>query len=443
MTLTLPSIRELSRAKQIDFILKHAPRIFHTHKKSIADLNNREWNELLQLIEFEYINKNFLENSVNLDPGNFLNYANRFNNEVKKLDLSNIDKNLLSNLFKSTILAAGMEAFSVVTKEAVNQENFLYSYIVTERVASILENVLTFKKRIDKHFPGLTDRILSIAAPAIITLVSVYSPPLGLVLQSTGIITGITNFLKTDNLEKNLEKIDQKHKEIKKDKELKEIHETASTVAEIAEILETPASELEKFNFSHQFAKSTLKEVTKNEDSKVFLKTIIDYAKTHIPTNENEVDKKFDGLHVSIQKELDKRDISPELIKPAMLSLEQDLNEAKNLVKESLKTDSTITSKAIKIFATSKKIKKNTEIIAKLITTSSRSSTENANLEKILSDKVDKEIGGKISKISGSMNAALKSNSFAKGLGLGLAIKEHIKKLSQNQTSLKKPGRSI
>ena len=126
---------------------------------------------------------------------------------------------------------------------------------------------------------------------------------------------------------------------IKQDKTLLEINETGSKVTEIVrQIAPSSLSEdlvsirhrIEKFNLTLEAASETAQEISKNASSKSFLKVVADYAQTHVPSSEREINEKLEIVKRSTLDKLEKNGVPKELIAEATLILDKNIELAKS-----------------------------------------------------------------------------------------------------------------
>ena len=316
-------------------------------------------------------------------------------------------------------------------------EGRLYNAVLSETVVDILDSVLDFKKKIDKHFPGLSDKIISAAAPAIVGLASTYSPPLGLALKSTGILTQAAKFMQTENLESTIKKMREDLAEIKNDQQLARMQETGTKISELAEQIETSPASLGKLGLTLESVTETIKEVATNPDSKTLLQEVCSYAYKHIPSDKKEIDKNLDAVKDAVLQKLKKQGISGETIKEVTKILDEVIDQAKEEMQNVLKPDNKIFDKITSIQQSAdilmKAEKKITAIVAK-------NHPENqelaASTSRILTQEVTKDIRGNVAQIAKHLTSVTKAKQFAKELlGAGLANEVALKRSVQTRSA--------
>ena len=161
-----------------------------------------------------------------------------------------------------------------VSEKLEKAEGPVYSLLLSETVIDVMGSILDFKKKIDKAFPGLSDKIIAAAVPIIVSAISTYSPPLGLLLKSTPLLERTSKFLKTENLEKNIDKMRADLVKIKKDKQLANLQETGVKLAELAEQVAISPISLGKLNISFKSVIEVMQEVANNTQSKKLLQDV-------------------------------------------------------------------------------------------------------------------------------------------------------------------------
>ncbi|GAB4171229.1 MAG: hypothetical protein Tsb006_8180 [Rickettsiaceae bacterium] len=429
MSLSLAQLSKLLPSQKVEFIRNNAPGVLRFLRQDITELNSSDLSNLLEFINLEQLAQGLTENLTTQLTGFLSTFSNGIDSEVKKLGLSASEEKLVDNIFKKTILLAATKASAGLDQNIQSEQSILYSYLLSEKTADILDGILEFKKQIDSHFPGASDQILSAAVPVIITLVSIYSPPAGLLLKHSGILTAATKFLQTDNLEKTVTRMYQKLDEIQEDNKLKEIHETGTKVTEIAENLGIQAPTLSKFNFSLSSARETLQEITQNDHSKRFLKAVADYARTHIPTTPEEIDTKLSLIQQNIFEELKKHNIPTELAKKTQAIISGAMTEAETKIKKSINTGSAILTKVTHVLSSSEVLKEAANRVGSLATKAPSHAPALQNIARLFTEQVDKHIRGDVRAIAEQMVANSKATPFArKILGVGLASELAIKK---------------
>ena len=181
----IAQFNELSQNEKIKLIQQYAPHLLNSLKKSLSSLNSQELSSLFEFANLELTAKEIAK-AFTTDLTNFSNIIAPL---IKDLNLSAAESSLLDNILKKTLVLAINKASSNLYNDLKKGEGLLYTTIVSENTLTVLEGILDFKKALDKNFPGLSDTLISTASPALLALVSAYSPPLGLALKATGILS--------------------------------------------------------------------------------------------------------------------------------------------------------------------------------------------------------------------------------------------------------------
>ncbi len=437
----IPSVtqfNQLTQNEKIKFIQQHAPHLLNLLKKSLSSLSSQELGNLFEFANFEAAAKAITE-SFTKDLTNYLtSFSSIIEPVIKELNLSNSEKSLLDNIFKKTLIFAISRASSGLYTNFKEGEGLLYGAILSEKTVTTLEGILDFKKAIDKNFPGLSDVLISSAAPALLSLVSIYSPPLGLALKATGVLSKVTDFLKTDNLDKTITNMYHSLEKIKQDKTLSEIHETGTKLADIAKQigvsplindLEEIKSRIEKFNFTLETASETVQEISKNASSKKFLMVLADYAQTYIPSSSIEINAQLEGVKKATLSELEKNGVPKELIAEVSQVLDHSIKEAKSEMKKCFDKDTKIIDKVGHILIAADILSKAESHVAAIGQKNPSHSKAFKECREKLKVEVNSKVRGDVSKIANEMKADSPAKTFAKKtLGVTLANEILIKR---------------
>ena len=437
MALSQSDFSKLTQKEKVNLITKTSPRVLGILGKDISLFSTEELNILYRVSKLESTAKDLIKMLSENLPQIAINFTGPVEENIKKLKLTDKEKGIVDNIYKQTILVAIQRAADNLYKSLQTGEGRLYNAVLSETVVDILDSVLDFKKKIDKHFPGLSDKIISAAAPAIVGLASTYSPPLGLALKSTGILTQAAKFMQTENLESTIKKMREDLAEIKNDQQLARMQETGTKISELAEQIETSPASLGKLGLTLESVTEAIKEVATNPDSKTLLQEVCSYAYKHIPSDKKEIDKNLEAVKDAVLQKLKKQGISGETIKEVTKILDEVIDQAKEEMQNVLKPDNKIFDKITSIQQSAdilmKAEKKITAIVAK-------NHPENqelaASTSRILTQEVTKHIRGNVAQIAKHLTSVTKAKQFAKELlGAGLANEVALKRSVQTRSA--------
>ncbi len=439
MTLSQSAFSELKQEEKVNLIAKTSPQLLSILWKDISTFSTEDLDVLYRVSNLESTAKGL----VKMLSENLLQVATNFTGPVeesiKKLKLTDEEKGIVDSIYKQTILVAIQRAADNLYKSLQKGDGRLYNAILSEAVVDILDSVLDFKKKIDKHFPGLSDKIISAAAPAIVALASTYSPPLGLALKSTGVLTQAAKFMQTKNLESTINKMREDLAEIKNDQQLTKMQETGAKISELAEQIEVSPVSLGKLGLTLESVTETIKEVATNPDSKALLQAVCKYAYKHTPSNEKEVDKNFAAVKDATLQKLKKHGVSETTIKEVTKILDEAIDQAKGEMQNALKPDSKIFDKITSVQQSAdilmKTEKKITAVVAK-------NHPENqkliASTSKNLAQEVSTHIRGNVAQVAKHLTSTTKAKQFAKELlGAGLANEVALKRSVQTKSTVR------
>ena len=446
---TIEQFNQLTQNEKIKLIQQYAPHLLNSLKKSLSSLSSQELGNLFEFANFEAAAKEIAA-SFTIDLTNFLtNFSYIIEPVITELKLSDKEKSLLDNILKKTLVFAINKASSNLYTDLKKGEGLLYSAILSEKTITILEGILDFKKAIDKNFPGLSDLIISKTSPAILGLVSIYSPPLGLALKTTGVLNKVSDFLKTENLSKTVNNMYHSLDKIQQDKTLSQVHETGSKFTEIAkQISSSTLSEdlvlirhrIEKFNLTLEAASETAQEISKNASSKKLLTIVAEYAENHIPSSEREINEKLEIVKKSTLDKLEKNGVPKELIAEANLILDKNIELAKSEMIKCLNNESKILDKVGYILIAADILSKSENQLKEIGEKNPSHSKAFKECTQNLKAEVNNRIRGDVSKIAKEMTADSPAKDFAKKtLGVNLANEILIKRAIAPEKTL---GRS-
>lgn len=446
---TIEQFNQLTQNEKIKLIQQYAPHLLNSLKKSLSSLSSQELGNLFEFANFEAAAKEIAA-SFTIDLTNFLtNFSYIIEPVITELKLSANEKSLLDNILKKTLVFAINKASSNLYTDLKKGEGLLYSAILSEKTITILEGILDFKKAIDKNFPGLSDLIISKTSPAILGLVSIYSPPLGLALKTTGVLSKVSDFLKTENLSKTVNNMYHSLDKIQQDKTLSQVHETGSKFTEIAkQISSSTLSEdlvsirhrIEKFNLTLEAASETAQEISKNASSKKLLTIVADYAENHVPSSEREINEKLEIVKKSTLDKLEKNGVPKELIAEATLILDKNIELAKSEMIKCLNKESKIIDKVGYILISADILSKSENQLKEIGEKNPSHSKAFKECTQNLKAEINNKIRGDVSKIAKEMTADSPAKDFAKKtLGVNLANEILIKRAIAPEKTL---GRS-
>ncbi len=435
---TTEQFNQLTQNEKIKLIRQYAPHLLNSLKKGLSSLSSQELSSLFEFANFEAAAKKITA-SFTIDLTNFLtNFSSIIEPVIKELNLSNSEKGLLDSILKKTLVFAINKASSSLYTDLKKGEGLLYSAILSEKTITILEGILDFKKAIDKNFPGLSNVIISKASPVIVGLVSIYSPPLGLALKTTGILSKVSDFLKTENLNKTVNNMYHSLDKIKQDKTLLEINETGAKITEIArQIAPSTLSDdlvsikhrIEKFNLTLEAASETAQEISKNPASKKLLMIVAEYAENHIPSSEKEINKILESVKKATLDKLEKNGVPKELISEVTQVLDRNIEQAKSEMKKCLNKETKIIDKIGHVLIAADLLGKAESHIVLIGQNNPSYSKDLKECAQNLKGEVNNKVRGDISKIAKEMTADSPAKDFAKKtLGVSLANEILIKR---------------
>ena len=225
---------------------------------------------------------------------------------------------------------------------------------------------------------------------------------------------------------------------IKQDKTLLEINETGSKVTEIVrQIAPSSLSEdlvsirhrIEKFNLTLEAASETAQEISKNASSKSFLKVVADYAQTHVPSSEREINEKLEALKKLALEKLEKNGVPKELIAEANKALDHNIEQAKSEMKKCLNKDTKIIDKICHVLIAADLLGKAESHIILIGQNNPSHSKAFKECAQNLKADVNNKVRGDVSKIAKEMTADSPAKDFAKKtLGVNLANEILIKR---------------
>jgi hypothetical protein len=123
-------------------------------------------------------------------------------------DLTFQEKEQAKMLFKQTILEPLEEiASNLQHYPSETSDKKPFSVILLETLVKVLTSIQNFKSKLDEILPIKCDEIIGFAVPALLLVATAYSPALGVILNSTGLLTTIASFFKDENLQATIDKL--------------------------------------------------------------------------------------------------------------------------------------------------------------------------------------------------------------------------------------------
>jgi hypothetical protein len=420
----------LDQSTKINLISKSAPQLLGTLKKDISSFNSEELDSLHEMSLLEAYSQKIAKNLSQQLFKIIADFAGPVEANLDKLKLTDAEKEVVDNIYKQTILVAMQRAAESVSQKLEKAEGPVYSLLLSETVIDVMGSILDFKKKIDKAFPGLSDKIIAAAVPIIVSAISTYSPPLGLLLKSTALLEHTSKFLKTENLEKNIDKMRADLVEIKKDKQLANLQETGVKLAELAEQVEISPISLGKLNISLKSIIEVMQEVANNTQSKKLLQDVCEYAEKHLPNSEKQIDENFEAIKDATLKELKSFGASEDTLKEVSAILDNAIVQAKEEMQNALKPDNKIFDKITSVQQSADIMDK---VVNKITAVVTKNHPENQQLSgqdsKTVTQATTKSIRGDVTKIAQHLNSENPAKNFAKEtLGAGLANEMTLKR---------------
>jgi hypothetical protein len=409
----------LSQGDKINLISKETPQLLGMLKKDLTSLNAQELDTLHEVSILEITAQNMSQQSSQIAP----DFSESIKEKLDELKLTEEEKVEVDNIYKQTILVSMQKAKENISHKLEKSKDTIHSFILSEKAVDIMDGILNFKKKIDKRFPGLSDKIIAAAVPVIITAITNYLPPVGLALKSSGLLDRAVEFLKTENLEKTIDKMRANLVEINKDKQLAEIQETAVKISKLAEELEVSPNSLSKLGLSLKGVVEITKEITNDGASKKLLQDVCKYAEKHLPNSEKQVDDNFEAIKEVTLKNLKSYGASTDTLKEVSTILDNAIVQAKDEMQNALKPDSKIFDKITSVQQSADIMDKVASKVTAIIV---KNNPENAQLKeessKIITKETNKIIRGDVTKVARHLTSNSTAKKFAQEtLGAGLA----------------------
>jgi hypothetical protein len=430
---------DLDREELITLIHKNSPNIIPLLKQDTTALPLYELQHLHQLSELEASAKELCGSYANALSAYSVKAFKMLQTNLKELKLSEKDQKIANNIYKQTILIGVTKASKKLLEPLAKGEGYLYNKILSEQTIDILNSILEFKKSIDQQFPGLSDKIIAAAIPAITALVSTYAPPVGLVLKTTGVLSKAAEYIKTDNLEKTVEKMRTDLGKIEQTKHLAEAQELGTKLSELAETIGVSAESLQKSGITLKNIKEVTQEVANNPEAAEFLKEVCKYTEKHVPSSKKEVEELFENIKQDAVKELEKNGASKEVIEDFKEMFKEESINAELHIKDAAQPEMPAFDKIAALQKGADLMEKAQEKIKKTLSKKHPSEkTAIAAAVKSVDTNIKTKVRGDLEGVASKMTSTTKAKDLAKKhLGAGLANEVAIKRsLAKNKEEI-------
>lgn len=337
----------LPRLEKISFLKQAAlnfPEIFKI--KDIEVLPEDKINSLFSLFR--------LNEDISPKIDNFLNNLENFNHHGSKVLVDSLvgelrqeeAKDKILNIFNSTVIKSTEEVSEELKEGIKKHKNIFLNGFLVKGLTKILQGILSFRKKIDEKLPGLSDFILDAAANTVKILVSSYCPIAGVILEATGILDKVKDALQCENLEKNINSLQNRMKEIEEDKKLKKIETTGKLINELANLIAEPSAatkkntsnvelgnieNIQKLGLDAKGFENIIKHVKTNPKAKENLIDIINSLDS-VPSTTKEIEDKLKTTKDVILEVAEKMHLTPELKKSFEIKLNEDFKEAEKML---------------------------------------------------------------------------------------------------------------
>ena len=252
---------------------------------------------------------------------------------LSQSDLTLEEQEHAKTLFKQTILEPleGI-ASNLQSQLSETEESKPFSIILLETLVKVLTSIQNFKTKLDEILPIKCDEIISFAVPALLLVVTAYSPALGFVLNSTGLLETVASFFKDENLQKTIDNLVDTTEKLNKDSSL----EVIGKISKLAIETGISATALGKFGFSSNILSSVLEGVTATAGIKSFMQEVSGYADKVFPQNEKEIDATLEFIKNSAVSALQETGVPEALTSKIKAHIEQQAAVAKDVLKQNL-----------------------------------------------------------------------------------------------------------
>jgi len=252
---------------------------------------------------------------------------------LSQSDLTLEEQEHAKTLFKQTILEPleGI-ASNLQSQLSETEESKPFSIILLETLVKVLTSIQNFKTKLDEILPIKCDEIISFAVPALLLVVTAYSPALGFVLNSTGLLETVASFFKDENLQKTIDNLVDTTEKLNKDSSL----EVIGKISKLAIETGISATALGKFGFSSNILSSVLEGVIATAGIKSFMQEVSGYADKIFPQNEKEIDATLEFIKNSAVSALQETGVPEALTSKIKAHIEQQAAVAKDVLKQNL-----------------------------------------------------------------------------------------------------------
>ncbi len=437
MTKAQKEVSKPGKEELIRLIIKNSANIIPLLKQDIKTLSLSQLSQLHEISGLEASAKEMLGSHASTLTKFSLTGLEMLNSGLKDLDLSDKDKDIVNSIFKQTVLVGVNVASKKLLEPLAESKGFLYNKILSEQTVEILESVLEFKKSIDKIYPGLSDKIISASIMAITALASAYAPPVGLALKTTGILSKAAEYIKTDNLEKTVEKMQTDLSKVRETKQLAEAQELGTKLSELSETLGVSAESLQKSGINLDNIEEVKEEVTKHQEAADFLVEVCKYTEKQVPNSAKEVEELFEKIKQEAVKDMQSKGASAELIADFEKTYKESSMHAEVEIESSL-------TKSAKAFDKVVALQKSAEIMEKsqkniLNTLSKKYPNERTAISSavnVVDNNIKEKVRGDLKGIAIRMTKGSKAkNLVKKHLGAGMSSEIIIKRSQAKEAS--------
>ena len=437
MTKAQKEVSKPGKEELIRLIIKNSANIIPLLKQDIKTLSLSQLSQLHEISGLEASVKEMLGSHASTLTKFSLTGLEMLNSGLKDLDLSDKDKDIVNSIFKQTVLVGVNVASKKLLEPLAESKGFLYNKILSEQIVEILESVLEFKKSIDKIYPGLSDKIISASIMAITALASAYAPPVGLALKTTGILSKAAEYIKIDNLEKTVEKMQTDLGKVRETKQLAEAQELGTKLSELSETLGVSAESLQKSGINLDNIEEVKEEVTKHQEAADFLVEVCKYTEKQVPNSAKEVEELFEKIKQEAVKDMQSKGASAELIADFEKTYKESSMHAEVEIESSL-------TKSAKAFDKVVALQKSAEIMEKsqkniLNTLSKKYPNERTAISSavnVVDNNIKEKVRGDLKGIAIRMTKGSKAkNLVKKHLGAGMSSEIIIKRSQAKEAS--------
>lgn len=364
------------------------------------------------------------------------NDLRNFQASAREIFISQIPEDLMDRkdellgIFNQSLIERSTQEADEVKKALQKRESLLLGGLLTSYAVKALEEILEFEKKIDSAFPGASEKIMKAAGNALTALVAAHFPVIAMAMKASGIMEKAEDFLKIDNLEKNLKDLKSKIAAIEQDQKLENTYKNGAEVAQIAELSSIPAQSIASLGLETSSLKSVKSNLIADPKAASLLQEASRAAEM-IPNTQKGLTDKLEAI---------KKDMSSSINNAGLpASAQQNVaNKIEAQFKEVKKTIEPILERGRKFFEKTEIQQKAANMIIKV----AKDALEEFNKEPNKS-KTNQEILQQVAKIvkdslqgqvTELMKQATKSPAVARELGLNNAVKASLDKMASQQT---------